>query len=70
MVIIVHVPKAINSILIGAHLHIPNIYTSRQKTEIWEKNNYVKDSWKYGSILTIQKSLIKTWLWFLRKTFT
>jgi hypothetical protein len=29
----------------------------------------VKDLWKYGSILTIQKSLIKVWLWFLKQEF-
>jgi hypothetical protein len=34
---IIYVPKEIKSILIGAHLHIPNIYTSRRK------ENYVKD---------------------------
>jgi hypothetical protein len=32
----IHVSKAIKFILIGAHLHIPNIYTL-------EKINYVKD---------------------------
>jgi hypothetical protein len=32
-----------------------------------EKNNYVRDLWKYGSILTIKKSLIKVWLWFLKE---
>lgn len=33
------------------------------------KNNYVRDIWNYNSILTSQKSLIKVWLWFLRKDF-
>jgi hypothetical protein len=66
----VHVSKAINSTLIGAHLHIPNIYTSRKKKLKFEKkNNYAKDLWNYGSILIIQKSLIKIWLWFLREDF-
>ncbi len=44
---------------------MPNIYTFKKKIEIWEKNNYVKDLWKYCSILTIQKSLIK--IGFLRE---
>jgi hypothetical protein len=47
-----------------------NIYTSRKKNwNLKKRNNYVKDLWKYGSILTIQKSLIKIWLWFLKEDF-
>jgi hypothetical protein len=62
---IIYVPKEINSILIGAHLHIPNIYTSRKKNwNLKEKknnnnNNYVKDLWEYDSILTIQNTWLK-----------
>jgi hypothetical protein len=40
-----------------------------KKIEIWEKNNYVKDLWKYGSFFTIQNYLIKIWSWFLREDF-
>jgi hypothetical protein len=46
----------IKSILIGACLHIPNIYTFK-KFKI-EKKNYVNNLSKYVSILTI-KSFIK-----------
>jgi hypothetical protein len=49
----------IKSILIGACLDIPNVYTFRFFFEIWGKNYVIKDLWKYGSNLTIQKSLIK-----------
>jgi len=46
------------------------MYTFREKKlKFKKKNNYVKDLWEYGSILTIQKSLIKVWLWFLREDF-
>jgi hypothetical protein len=39
----VDVSKVIKSILIGAHLHIPNIYTSRKKLKFEKKKkNYVK----------------------------
>jgi hypothetical protein len=44
---------------------MPNMYTSRKKNWNLRKNNYVRDLWKYGSILTIQKSLIK--IGFLRE---
>jgi hypothetical protein len=65
----VHVSKAIKPILIRAHLHIPNMYTSRIFFEIKKKKNYVKELWKYGSILTVQKSLSKVWLWFFKENF-
>jgi hypothetical protein len=55
--------------VIGANL-IFQIYTPfEKKWNLKKKNNYVKDLWKYDSILTIQKSLIKIWLWFLREDF-
>jgi len=47
--------KTITSTLIRAQLHIPNIYVTLEKIEIRERNNYVKDIWKYAPILTIQK---------------
>jgi hypothetical protein len=34
----VDVSKEINFILIGIHLHIPNIYTSRKKLKFEKKN--------------------------------
>jgi hypothetical protein len=39
----VRVSKSIKSILIGTHLHIPNIYTSRRKKLKKKKKNYVRD---------------------------
>jgi hypothetical protein len=64
----VHMSKVINAILIESYLHIPYVCVC-YKIKIWETNNYVKDLWKYGSISTIQKSLIRIWLWFLREVF-
>jgi len=66
----VNVSKEIKSILIGTQLHIWIYIPLWNNFEIWtKKNNYVKDLWKYGSILTIQKSLSKIWLWFLKEDF-
>lgn len=41
---------------------------STYQKEVWNlrKNKYVKDTWKYGSILAIKKSLARIWLGFLK----
>ncbi len=33
--------------LIGAYLHVQNIYTFYEKN--WKNKNYVRDLWKYGA---------------------
>jgi hypothetical protein len=53
----VHVLKEIKFTLIGAQLNIPNIYTSREKQLKFEVKATMLGT--YGSILTIQKSLIR-----------
>lgn len=50
-------------ILIWAHVEVPKIFTSDKQ------NNNFRDLWKYGSIFTIQNSISKIWLQFLREEF-
>jgi hypothetical protein len=64
----VHLSREIKFILIRAQIDIPNICTSKKNPK-FDKDNYVKDWWKYGSILTIEKCLIRIWLGFLKKGF-